>query len=129
MPSEVVSAAGQPEPDGPYAPATLATGSRILSISGQVAHDESGRLVGGADVAEQTRQTLRNIEALLEAAGATRNDIARIAVYLTDIADRPIVARVREEYFGDHRPASTLVEVSALAFPELRVEISATCIF
>lgn len=129
MPSEVVSAAGQPEPDGPFAPATRATGSRILSISGQVAHDQDGRLVGGDDVVEQTRQTLRNIDALVQAGGATRSDIARITVYLTDICDRAAVARAREEYFGNHRPASTLVEVSALAFPELRVEIDATCIF
>ena len=129
MTTTVVSAPGQPEPDGPYAPATLAAGSRVLSISGQVAHDAAGRLVGGDDVAEQARQALRNIDALVVAGGATKSDIARITVYLTEIDDRPAVALAREEYFGEHRPASTLVEVSALAFPELRVEIEATCIF
>ena len=53
----------------------------------------------------------------------------RVGIYLTDMADRAAVARARTEYFGDHKPAATLVEVSALVAPELRVEIEATAVF
>ena len=129
MPIEVASAPGLPEPDGPFAPATLASGTRMLSISGQVAHDSDGELVGGNDIVERTRQTLRNLDALVTAGGAAQTDIARLTVYPVDIGDLSAVARVRADYFGDHKPASTLVEVSALAFLEPRVEIDAVCVY
>lgn len=121
MPSRVVSAEGEPLPAGPFAPATLATGTRILSVSGQVAE--------GADAEEQAQKCLRAIDGLLAAAGATRTDVVRIGVFLTDMADRAAVARARSEYFGDHKPASTLVEVSGLVSPDLKVEIEATAVF
>jgi reactive intermediate/imine deaminase len=129
MPSEVVTAEDAHGPSGPFAPATLASGTRILSVSGQVAHDADGAVVGVDDAEEQARQCLRNLDALLRAAGASKTDVVKITVFLTDMADRPAVARARSEYFGDHRPASTLVEISALVTPELKVEIEATAVF
>jgi 2-iminobutanoate/2-iminopropanoate deaminase len=129
MPSEVVTAQGTPAPTGPFAPATLARGTRILSISGQVAQGPDGSVVGAGDAEEQARQCLRNLDDLLTAAGASKTDVVKITVFLTDMADRAAVARARTEYFGDHRPASTLVEISALVTPELKVEIEATAVF
>jgi enamine deaminase RidA (YjgF/YER057c/UK114 family) len=83
----------------------------------------------GADAEEQAQKCLRAIDGLLAAAGATRTDVVRIGVFLTDMADRAAVARARSEYFGDHKPASTLVEVSGLVSPDLKVEIEATAVF
>ena len=129
MATEAVTADTLAPVTGPFAPATLATGTRVLSISGQIAQGADGALVGGDDAGEQARQCLRNIDALVRAAGAKTTDVARIVVYLTRIGDRAAVARAREEYFGSHRPAATLVEVSALVAPEYVVEIEATAIF
>ncbi len=128
MPHEVVTAAGIAPSSGPFAPATLATGTRVLTLSGQIADDSEGKRVGD-EAGEQARQCLRNIDALLQAAGASRTDIVRIGVYLTDMADRGAVALARSEFFGEHKPASTLFQVAALVAPEYRVEIEATAIF
>ncbi|HEV7574939.1 MAG TPA: RidA family protein [Caldimonas sp.] len=96
----------------------------LLFVSGLTAHDAEGRLVDG-DAAMQTRQILTNLQLVLAAAGASLADVLKVTVYLTDIADRAIINPVREEFFGRFRPASTLVEVSALALPGMRVEIEA----
>jgi enamine deaminase RidA (YjgF/YER057c/UK114 family) len=101
----------------------------VLTISGQIAGNPDGSVVGGEDAYEQARECLRRMDELLDAAGATRTDVVRVGIFLTDIADRPDVARARVEYFGEHRPAATLVEISALVTPELKVEIEATAIF
>lgn len=124
-----VSAEGVPAPSGPFSPATLASGTRLLSISGQIAQDVSGAVVGEGDPEEQARHCLRNLDELLRAAGATRGDVVKIVVYLTDMADRAGVARARQDYFWKHKPASTLVQVAALVAPEFLVEIEATAIF
>ena len=129
MPSEPIASPEVATPSGPYTPATLAQGTRVLSISGQIAQGPDGRLVGADDAEEQTRQCLRNVDALLRAAGARKEDVVRVGVYLTDMSDRAAVARARIEYFGEHKPAATLVEVSALVAPEFRVEIEATAVF
>ncbi len=97
----------------------------LLFISGLAPLDQAGRLVGGEDVGAQTRQIFRNMAKILEAAGATFEDVLRVTVSLTDIADRPKINPVRQEFFGATRPASTLVEVSALVVPGMKVEIEA----
>jgi 2-iminobutanoate/2-iminopropanoate deaminase len=96
----------------------------LLFVSGLTGHDAEGRLVDG-DAAMQTRQILTNLQLVLAAAGASFADVLKVTVYLTDIEDRTIINPVREEFFGRSRPASTLVEVSALALPGMRVEIEA----
>jgi enamine deaminase RidA (YjgF/YER057c/UK114 family) len=101
----------------------------VLSISGQIADNAFGQIVGGGDAGEQARQALRNIDALLVAAGAKRTDIVKVSVFLTDMSDRAAVAAARAEFFGDHKPAATLFGVSALVTEELKVEIEATAIF
>lgn len=129
MGAEPISSQEVATPGGPFSPATVATGARILTISGQIAQGQDGALVGGDDAEAQAHQCLLNIDALLRAAGARKEDVVRVGVYLTDMTDRAAVGRARTEYFGDHRPAATLVEVSALIAPEFRVEIEATVVF
>jgi enamine deaminase RidA (YjgF/YER057c/UK114 family) len=89
--------------------------------------DADGRLVGG-DVVAQARQVFANVGAILEAGGATFADVVKVTVYLVDIEDRTRINPVREEVFGDVRPASTLVEVSALAIPGAKVEVEAVAL-
>ena len=100
----------------------------LLFVSGFVPVDGEGRLVGGDDVVAQARQVLENLGAVLSAAGATFADVVKVTVYLTDIADRARINPVRQEVFGEARPASTLVEVSALAVPGAKLEIEAVAL-
>jgi reactive intermediate/imine deaminase len=95
----------------------------LLFVSGCIAVDGDGNLVGGDDVVAQTRQVFANLAAILGAAGATFADVAKVTVYLTDIDDRARINPVRQELFGAARPASTLVEVSKLVLPDAKVEI------
>ena len=100
----------------------------LLFVSGFVPVDGAGRLVGGDDVVAQVRQVFANLGAVLAAAGATFADVVKVTVYLTDIGDRARINPVRQEIFGDSRPASTLVEVSALVVPGAKVEIDAVAL-
>ncbi|HZU19884.1 MAG TPA: RidA family protein [Gaiellaceae bacterium] len=100
----------------------------LLFVSGCIAVDRDGRLVGGDDVVAQTRQVFRNVEAILAAAGAAIRDVVKVTVFLTDVRDRAAVDTVRREVFGDVRPASTLVEVSNLVVPGALVEVEAVAL-
>lgn len=97
----------------------------LLFISGLAPLDEDMNLIGDDDAAAQTRQIFVNMERILEAAGAGFGDVLRVTIYLTDIDDRAIINPVREEYFGDTRPASTLIGINELAIPGMKVEIEA----
>lgn len=97
----------------------------MLFVSGVVPVDGEGRLVGDGDVVAQARQVFTNLEAVLAAAGCGFGDVAKVTVYLTDIDDRPRINPVRQEVFGEARPASTLVEVSRLAVEGAKLEIEA----
>ena len=96
-----------------------------LYVSGIAPLDRAGKLAGGEDVVAQTRQVLENMKLILEAAGASFADVLRVTVYLTDVSDRTRINPVRQAYFGSARPASTLIEVPALAIPGMKVEIEA----
>lgn len=97
----------------------------LLFVSGCVGADKDGNVVGDDDAAEQARQALTNIEKILAAAGATFADVCKVTVYLTNIGDREKINPVRQEFFGDARPASTLIEISRLALAGAKVEIEA----
>jgi reactive intermediate/imine deaminase len=114
--------AGLAEPISHYADAVLA--GDTLYISGIVPVDEHGAVVG-ADVAAQARQVFDLMGRVLAAAGGTPGDVAKVTVYLLDIDDRPRINPVRQAFFGDTRPASTLVEVSRLAVPGALLEVEA----
>jgi enamine deaminase RidA (YjgF/YER057c/UK114 family) len=96
-----------------------------LFISGQIAIDESGRVVGKDDAAAQTDLVLRNMERLLAAHNASMADVVKITVYVTDMKYLDEIAPIRMKYFPTDGPASAIVEVSRLAFPDLKVEIEA----
>ena len=97
----------------------------LLFVSAACRRTREGNVVGGDDVAAQARKTFENIGAILAAAGATFADVARVTVYLTDVDDRPKINPVRQEFFGDTRPASMLIEVSRLAIPGIKIEVEA----
>jgi len=114
---------GQAEPISHYTDAVEANG--LLFVSGIVPVDADGRVIGGEDVVEQARQVFRNMGEVLAAAGAGFADVVKVTVFLTDVDDRARINPVRQEVFGEARPASTLVEVSALAVPGALLEIEA----
>jgi 2-iminobutanoate/2-iminopropanoate deaminase len=97
----------------------------LLFLSGVGPLDADGELVGGDDVAAQARQCLANMARVLDAAGARFADVLKVTVYLTDVDDRHAINPVRQEFFGAARPASTLIGVSELAIPGMKVEIEA----
>ena len=97
----------------------------LLFIAGIPPTDRSGKVVGGDDVAAQARQVFRNMKLVLDAAGASFADILKVTVYLLDVNDRTKINPVRKEFFGDARPASTLIGISELAIPGMKVEIEA----
>jgi reactive intermediate/imine deaminase len=94
----------------------------LLFVTGCTGVTADGQVVAD-DVVEQTRQVFRNLQAILAAAGASFSDVLKVTTYLTDVRDAPRINPVRQEVFGRTRPASTLVEISALAVAGAKVEI------
>jgi 2-iminobutanoate/2-iminopropanoate deaminase len=114
---------GLAEPLSHYTDAVQAGG--LLFLSGIVPTDTDGQLVGAGDVAEQARQVFRNMELCLKAAGCGFDDVVKVVHFLLDVDDRARINPVRMEFFGEARPASSLVQVSALAVPGALLEIEA----
>ncbi|HEY3205858.1 MAG TPA: RidA family protein [Gaiellaceae bacterium] len=124
---EEIRAAGQPEPLSHYTDAVRVDGP-LLFVSGVVPVDEAGRLVGGDDIVAQARQVFANMGAVLAAGGATFADVIKVTVFLTDVDDRARINAVRQEVFGEARPASTLVQISALAIAGAKIEVEAIAV-
>ena len=119
----VIETSVAPAPVGPYSQAIAAQG-RMVFVSGQIALDaKTGAIVGGDDVAQQTQQVLANLQSILDAAGATFNDVVKTTVFLADMNDFAIVNDVYGKAFGEESPpARACMEVARLP-KDVRVEI------
>ena len=100
----------------------------LLFIAGQVAYDKDGSPMHRGDFRAQARECFRSMKALLEAQGATLQNVVKINTYITDIRYRVDLVPVREEFFGKKGPASTLIAVPALAHPDYMIEVEAVAV-
>jgi len=116
---QIIATDKAPQAIGPYSQAVMVEG--ILYSSGQIALTPEGELIDGG-VAEQTRQVLNNLSAVLEAAGGSLNDVIKTTIFLADMNDFAAVNEVYAEFFGEHRPARSTVAVKTLP-KEVLVEI------
>jgi len=112
---------GQPKPFSHYCHVVRA--DRHVWVSGAVGAKADGSVP--ATTVEQFRIALDSVDACLRHAGAKASQVVKVTIFMTDVSERPLINPLRIEYFGEHRPASTLVEVSKLVDPRLRVEIEA----
>ena len=119
---------GMWRPSGSYSQVVITEPGRMVFVAGQVAMDEEGKTIGIGDVRAQAKQALKNVITGVEAAGGTKSDIVSMSVFTTDARYHPDVNAVRREVFGSDFPASTMVQVVALARPELLIEINATAV-
>jgi enamine deaminase RidA (YjgF/YER057c/UK114 family) len=111
-----------------YSHVVVASG-QLVAVAGQVAVDESGALVGPGDSGLQAEQAFENVRRCLAAAGATFDDVVKLTYYVTDIRWLVDIRAVRDRLFpGEEKPASTAVQVVALAIPELLLEIDALAV-
>jgi 2-iminobutanoate/2-iminopropanoate deaminase len=126
--TERFSAKGVYEPSA-YSQGVKVTGAQtILVLSGQVSYDKDGGVAHPRDFKAQAREVMGAIKALVEAQGGTLQNVLRLNSYVTDMRYRPDYAIIREEFFGKKAPASTLVQVCALAHPDWVIEVEAIAV-
>jgi reactive intermediate/imine deaminase len=113
---------------GTYSPAIEVQGGRFLFISGQVAIDDNGNVVGKGDIVAQTRKIFENIGRILENAGGDFSNIIKTNYYITDVSLFPKVAALRSEYFKNEYPASTMVGVNSLVNEDLLLEVEVVAV-
>ena len=112
-----------------YSQAVKVTGAEtVLYIAGQVAYDNNGNAAHAGDFKAQARAALQAVQAQVEAGGGTMANIVKVNTYLTDIRHRADYGPIREEFFGNKMPASTLVAVAGLAHPDFLIEIEAIAV-
>jgi 2-iminobutanoate/2-iminopropanoate deaminase len=129
MPKQEVRSAKLAEPNGHFAQAVVAEAKgRLLFISGMTARNNEGGITGLGDIKAQTRQVCENVQAALEAAGGTMDDIVRVDVYVTDMRHFDAIHEVRREFFTGTPPASTMVEISKFSRPGYEIEMNAIAV-
>lgn len=125
MKRDVINPASLAAPLGPYSYGVKVEGGRLLFVSGCVALDGKGKLVGKGDVTKQTEQVMENLKAVIEAAGGSLADVIKVTNYMRDAREFPKLAEVRARYLTPPYPASTMIEVSRLIHEDMLVEIEA----
>ncbi|MFI6903115.1 RidA family protein [Nonomuraea sp. NPDC050394] len=121
---------GELDPPATYSHVVVATGTRMVFISGQVAEDRAGNLVGPGDMTAQARQVFANIGHALAAAGARPDQVTKLTIFVAGYR-REHLAQIEEgrvALFGEHKPADTLVGVAALSRPEYLLEVDAVAV-
>ena len=111
-----------------YSPAVAVGSAKLLFISGQVAFDDEGKVVGPGDMAAQARDIFEKIRVLLDRAGLDFSDVVKTNYYVTDVAQFSKVVSLRKDYFSGVYPASTMVEVKGLVHEDLVLEIEAVAV-
>ena len=119
---------GLPVPRGSYSLVNIAQPGRMVFIAGQTASDTAGNVVGVGDARAQTRFVLGKIQRAVEAAGGTMNDVVAMSVFTTDVRYHRDINETRREVLARYFPTSTMVQVVALARPELLLEINAIAV-
>ena len=113
---------------GAFSAGVEAPSGRTVYVSGQVAMDAEGNVVGEGDAKAQTEKVLENVATVLEEAGGSFDDIVKVTVFITDMAFYDEIHEVRRRHFGEPYPASSMVEVSALIDQRLLVEVEAVAV-
>jgi reactive intermediate/imine deaminase len=111
-----------------YSHVAEVSSGRTIYIAGQVAFDKSGSVVGEGDFAGQATQVFENLKLALAAVGATFDNVVKVNTYVTDMSHIQTLREIRARYYGKVAPASTLVEISKLANPDLMIEIEAVAV-
>jgi 2-iminobutanoate/2-iminopropanoate deaminase len=106
-----------------YKMATRQEGGQLLYVSGQVARDTDGNVVGKGDMRTQARQVFQNLRQVLQAAGGDLKDLMKMTTYITNIENFPALAEIRNEVFQGELPASTLIVVKSLFNPDFLIEV------
>jgi enamine deaminase RidA (YjgF/YER057c/UK114 family) len=113
-----------------FSQVVIASGLKTVFISGQTAWDANKQIVGGLNLAEQTRQALHNVRAAVDAAGGTLSDVVRLRIYIVNYQPQnaEAVSGALREFFTENPPVSTWIGVSSLAVPDFLIEIEATAV-
>ena len=114
-----------------FSQVVVASGRKMVFISGQTAWDVRKKIVGGDSLLEQARQALRNVKAAIEATGGSLPDVVALRIYIVNYqaeSAKAVGSALREFFSSENAPASTWIGVSALAVPEFLIEIEATAV-
>jgi len=114
-----------------FSQVVVASGKKMVFVSGQTAWNARKNIVGGANLLEQTRQALRNVETAIEASGGTLKDVVALRIYVVNYqaeSAKAVGSALKEFFSSENPPASTWIGVAALAVPEFLIEIEATAV-
>jgi len=128
QPKSVVPVTGLAKPGGVWSTVTIAAPGRLVFVSGLLAKDATGEIVGPGDISAQTEQVCQNLKQAMSCAGGSLDDIVRVDVYCKDISQFKEIHAVRARYFPKDPPASTMVQVTEFTDRRALIEINAIAV-